>query len=50
MITAQQLTSLFAPEEQEQISSHIGRKARRRTSAGAARKLTERRAGHLRII
>jgi uncharacterized protein (DUF2252 family) len=50
LITAQRLVALFAPEEQEQISSHIERKARRRTSAGAARKLTERVRGHLRII
>jgi uncharacterized protein (DUF2252 family) len=50
LITAQQFIALFAPEEQEQVSSHIERKARRRTSAGAARKLTERVAGHLRII
>ena len=42
LITAQQFIALFAPEEQEQVSSHIERKARRRTSAGAVRKLTER--------
>jgi uncharacterized protein (DUF2252 family) len=50
LITAQQFVALFEPEEQEQIFSHIDRKARRRTSAGAARKLTERVRGHLRII
>ena len=50
LITAQQFVALFAPEEQEQISSHIDRKAQRRTSAGAARKLTERVRGQLRII
>ena len=50
LITAQQFVAMFAPEEQEQISSHIDRKAQRRTSAGAARKLTERVRGHLRII
>jgi uncharacterized protein (DUF2252 family) len=50
VITAEQLVALFAPEEQEQISSHIERRARRRTSAGAVRKLTERVHGHLRII
>jgi uncharacterized protein (DUF2252 family) len=49
LITAQKLVSLFAPEEQEQVSSHIERKARRRTSAGAVRKLTQRVQGHLRI-
>jgi uncharacterized protein (DUF2252 family) len=50
VITAQQLVELFAPEEQEQVSSHIERRARRRTSAGAVRKLTECVQGHLRII
>ena len=50
LITARKLVGLFVPEEQEQISSHIERKARRRTSAGAVRKLTERVRGHLRII
>jgi uncharacterized protein (DUF2252 family) len=50
LITAQQFIALFAPEEQEQVSSHIERKARRRTSAGAVRKLTERVDGHLRIV
>ena len=50
LITARQFIALFAPEEQEQVSSHIERKARRRTSAGAVRKLTERVHGHLRIV
>jgi uncharacterized protein (DUF2252 family) len=50
LISAQQFVALFAPEEQEQVSSHIERKASRRTSAGAARKLTERVGGRLRII
>ncbi|HEY2436150.1 MAG TPA: DUF2252 domain-containing protein [Solirubrobacteraceae bacterium] len=49
LITAQRFTALFAPEDQEQISSHIERKARRRTSAGAAKKLTTRIGSHLRI-
>ena len=49
-ITAQDVVALFVPEEQEEISSHIERKARRRTSAGAARKLTERVRGRLRIV
>jgi uncharacterized protein (DUF2252 family) len=49
LITAQQFVSLFAPEEQEQVSSHIERKARRRTSAGAVRKLTTRVRGQLQI-
>jgi len=50
LITVQKFVGLFAPEEQEQVSSHIERKARRRTSAGAVRKLTKRVRGHLRII
>jgi uncharacterized protein (DUF2252 family) len=50
LITAQRFVALFAPEDQEQVSSHIQRKARRRTSAGAVRKLTERVDGHLRIL
>ena len=50
LITVQQFVSLFASEDQEQVFSHIERKARRRTSAGAVRKLTERVRGHLRII
>ncbi len=49
-ISADQLVALFRPAEQEQVSSHITRKAGRRTSAGAARKLTERTGGRLRII
>jgi uncharacterized protein (DUF2252 family) len=49
LITAEELVALFAPAEQEQISSHIERRARRRTSAGAARRLTERVQGRLRI-
>jgi uncharacterized protein (DUF2252 family) len=49
LITADQLIGLYKPEEQEQVGAHIIRKARRRTSAGAARKLTERIAGQLRI-
>jgi uncharacterized protein (DUF2252 family) len=50
LIGAQQFVELFAPEDQEQVSSHIERKARRRTSAGAVGKLTKRVRGHLRII
>jgi uncharacterized protein (DUF2252 family) len=49
LITAQQLIGLFEPEEREQVSSHIHRKAQRRTSVGAARKLTKRVGGHLQI-
>jgi uncharacterized protein (DUF2252 family) len=50
LISARQFVALFAVEEQEQISSHIERQAGRRTSAGAARKLTERVRGRLRIV
>ncbi|HEY6397760.1 MAG TPA: DUF2252 family protein, partial [Solirubrobacteraceae bacterium] len=49
LITADQLVALFQPADQEQLSSHIRRKARRRTSSGAARKLTEKTGGRLRI-
>jgi uncharacterized protein (DUF2252 family) len=49
LISAQRIVALFAQEEQEQISSHIERRAGRRTSAGAARKFTERVRGQLRI-
>jgi uncharacterized protein (DUF2252 family) len=49
LISAQRFVALFAQEEQEQISSHIERQAGRRTSAGTARKLTERIRGRLRI-
>lgn len=49
LITVDQLIALFKPEEQDQAWAHVNRKARRRTSAGAARKLTERNGGQLRI-
>jgi uncharacterized protein (DUF2252 family) len=49
LITAEHLIALFKPADQELLASHITRKARRRTSAGAARKLTERVDGTLRI-
>ncbi|SNY72246.1 Uncharacterized conserved protein, DUF2252 family [Paractinoplanes atraurantiacus] len=47
VITADQLLSLFAPED---ASARVARKARRRTSAGAARKLTHMLDGRLRIV
>jgi uncharacterized protein (DUF2252 family) len=50
LISAERFVALFAPVEQEQVASLVERKARRRTSAGAARKLTESVQGHLRII
>jgi uncharacterized protein (DUF2252 family) len=49
LITADHLIALFKPADQELLVSHIARKAKRRTSAGAARKLTERVDGTLRI-
>jgi uncharacterized protein (DUF2252 family) len=49
LITADHLIALFKPADQELLASHIARKSRRRTSAGAARKLTERVDGTLRI-
>ena len=50
VITADQLLELFGPEEQEQQSARLARRARRRTSAGAARKLTHVVDGRLRIV
>lgn len=50
VITADQLLELFGPEEQEQQSVRLAKRARRRTSAGAARKLTHVVDGHLRIV
>jgi uncharacterized protein (DUF2252 family) len=49
LITADQLTALFKPAERELATSHISRKARKRTSGGAARKLTEKLDGQVRI-
>ncbi|XVV09920.1 DUF2252 domain-containing protein [Actinoplanes sp. CA-131856] len=50
VVTADQLLDLFAPEEQEQASARLARRARRRTSEGAARKLTQLVDGQLRIV
>jgi uncharacterized protein (DUF2252 family) len=50
LITADQLIALFRPAEQEGVSSHIDRQARRRTRRGAVKKFTETIGGHLRII
>ncbi|MCU7724341.1 DUF2252 domain-containing protein [Actinoplanes sp. KI2] len=50
VITADRLLELFGPEEQEQQSARLARRARRRTSAGAARKLTRVVDGQLRIV
>ncbi len=49
LITADQLIALYKPAEQEQVTSHIKRKARKRTSTGAARKLTETIGGRMQI-
>jgi uncharacterized protein (DUF2252 family) len=49
LITADHLIALFEPADQELLATHISRKSKRRTSAGAARKLTERVDGTLRI-
>ncbi|MFF5077456.1 DUF2252 domain-containing protein [Actinoplanes sp. NPDC000266] len=50
VVTADQLLDLFGPEEQEEASARLARRARRRTSAGAARKLTRVVDGRLRIV
>jgi uncharacterized protein (DUF2252 family) len=49
LVTVDQLVAVFKPEDQEQVLAHVNRKARRRTSAGAARKLTETVDGRIRI-
>jgi uncharacterized protein (DUF2252 family) len=49
LITSDHLIALFKPADQELLASHITRKSKRRTSAGAARKLTEPVDGTLRI-
>ncbi len=49
LITSDHLIALFKPADQELLAAHIIRKSKRRTSAGAARKLTERSSGTLRI-
>ena len=50
VITSDELLDLFGPEEQEQVSMRLAKRARRRTSAGAARKLTHVVDGRLRIV
>ncbi len=49
LITAEHLGKLFEPADREVLAAHIARKAPKRTSAGAARKLTTRSGGRLRI-
>jgi uncharacterized protein (DUF2252 family) len=50
VVTSDQLLELFEPEERERVSARLAKRARRRTSAGAARKLTRVVDGHLRIV
>jgi uncharacterized protein (DUF2252 family) len=50
LVTAAELLQVFEPEEREQVSARLDKRARRRTSAGAARKLTEVVDGHIRIV
>jgi uncharacterized protein (DUF2252 family) len=50
VITSNQLLQLFRPEERERVSARLAKRARRRTSAGTARKLTHLVDGHLRIV
>jgi uncharacterized protein (DUF2252 family) len=50
VITSDQLLDLFEPEERERVSARVAKRARRRTSAGAARRLTRVVDGHLRIV
>jgi uncharacterized protein (DUF2252 family) len=50
VVTSDQLLDLFEPEERERVSARLAKRARRRTSAGAARKLTRVVDGHLRIV
>jgi uncharacterized protein (DUF2252 family) len=49
LVTAGELAELFQPADRELVSSHITRKARKRTNAGAATKLTQRSGGRVRI-
>ena len=50
VITSEQLFDLFKPEDREEAVRRISKRAKRRTSAGAARKLTHSVDGHLQII
>lgn len=49
LITVDQLIGVFSDADQARASSHIAKKSRQRTSAGAARRLTEYIDGRLRI-
>lgn len=50
VITSDQLLDVFGPEEREEAVRRISKRAKRRTSAGAARKLTHSVDGHLQIV
>ncbi len=50
VITSEQLITLFRREDRERMSARLAKRAHRRTSAGAARKLTHVVDGHLRIV
>jgi uncharacterized protein (DUF2252 family) len=50
LVTAGDLLQVFEPEERELVSAHVKKRARRRTSAGAARKLTRVVNGQTRIV
>jgi uncharacterized protein (DUF2252 family) len=50
LVTADDLLELFEPEERERVRVRLAKRAKRRTSVGAARKLTREVDGHLRII
>jgi uncharacterized protein (DUF2252 family) len=50
LVTATDLLDVFGPEERERVSVRIEKRARSRTSAGAARKLTRIVDGHLQIV
>jgi uncharacterized protein (DUF2252 family) len=49
LTTSEGLFAVFQSADKELITSHVERSARRRTSRGAVKKLTERVAGHLHI-
>lgn len=50
LITAEDLLELFKPEERDRAEALLGKRAAKRTSAGAARKLTRVVDGQLRIV
>jgi uncharacterized protein (DUF2252 family) len=50
LVTVTDLLQLFEPEERERLAARVRKRARRRTSAGAAAKLTTMVDGQLRIV